>query len=109
VEQTPIPVLSIQPLVENAIKHGVARRSGEGWLRLSAAAADGRLKIVIEDSGEDQPADSPAAVGAGVGLANVNRRLQLCFGAENGVTMSRGPSGTRVEFTVPLAKEHALA
>ena len=109
VEHTPIPVLSVQPLVENAIKHGLARRSGEGWLRLSATSIEGRLKVVIEDSGEDQLADHPAAVGAGVGLANVNRRLQLCFGAENGVTMSRGPSGTRVEFSVPLAKEHALA
>jgi len=109
VEQTPIPVLSIQPLVENAIKHGLARRSGDGRLKLSATVADGRVKVVIQDSGDEDLADGPAPVGAGVGLANVSRRLQLCFGAENGVTMSRGPSGTRVEFSVPLAKQHALA
>ena len=93
VEQTPIPVLSIQPLVENAIRHGLARRAGEGRLRLHAISAEGRLQVVIEDWGEEEAAEEPpATAGAGVGLANVSRRLQLCFGGESGVAMTRGPA-----------------
>ena len=104
VEQTPIPVLSIQPLVENAIKHGLARRSDEGWLKVTANACGGRLTVTIEDSGAAEAGDVPAAepAGAGVGIANVSRRLQLCFGPDTGVTMTHGAAGTRVQFSVPM-------
>ena len=110
VEQTPIPVLSVQPLVENAIKHGLAGRPDGGWLKLTASAYGGRLTVAIEDSGGDEPAGRPSAerAGAGVGIANVSRRLQLCFGPDTGITMSRGVSGTRVEFSVPV-ETHAAA
>jgi hypothetical protein len=108
VDQILIPVLSIQPLVENAIKHGLARRAGEGYLTVSARSLGGRLTVVIEDSGGAEPADAQAvSPGAGVGIPNVSRRLQLCFGPENGVKMSTGPTGTRVEFSVPLEEQVA--
>ena len=42
--------------------------------------------------------------GAGVGLANVTRRLQLCFGPDAGVNMQKGEFGTRVQFSVPLSE-----
>ena len=105
-EQTLIPVLSVQPLVENAIKHGVATRSDEGWLRLTASSTNGNLTITVEDSGPgpasgDVPEQRP---GGGVGLANVTRRLQLCFGPDAGVKMLRGDFGTRVRFSVPLSE-----
>jgi two-component system LytT family sensor kinase len=104
-EQILIPILSVQPLVENAIKHGLSTRSDEGWLRLTARSTDGRLTIIVEDSG---PGPASQAVGqqtgAGVGLANVTRRLQLCFGPEAGVSMQQGDFGTRVQFSVPLAE-----
>ena len=104
-EQTLIPILSVQPLVENAIKHGVSMRSDEGWLRLTAHSTDGSLTIKVEDSG---PGSMSHAVltrqtGAGVGLANVTRRLQLCFGPDAGVHMEQGDFGTRVQFSVPLS------
>lgn len=105
-EQTLIPILSVQPLVENAIKHGLAMSSGEGWLRLTAKLADDCLTIVVEDSGNDSIAsefESPPA-GAGIGMANVTRRLQLCFGPEAGVNMEQGGFGTRVQFSVPLSE-----
>jgi two-component system LytT family sensor kinase len=107
IEQTLIPVLSVQPLVENAIKHGVSTQPGEGWLRVSAHRADHGLTITVEDSGAgpgSNPGDTPAR-GAGVGLANVSRRLQLCFGPDADVKMQHGKSGTRVEFSVPLAHQ----
>lgn len=102
-EQTPIPILSIQPLVENAIKHGIAASAEEGWLRLTVTAGDDEMTVAVEDSGcgTAGPAES-VAKGAGVGLANVTRRLQLYFGPDAGVTMRRGKTGTRVEFSTPM-------
>ena len=47
-----VPVLSIQPLVENAVKHGVASRPGGGFVRLSIQNSDGRIKVEICNSGE---------------------------------------------------------
>lgn len=102
-ERTPIPVLSVQPLVENAIKHGLSARPEEGWLRLRARLVEGALTVTVEDSGI--PAEAAAVArhsGSGVGLANVTRRLQLCFGPASGVTVRHGPFGTRAEFSVPL-------
>jgi hypothetical protein len=101
-----IPVLSIQPLVENAIKHGIAMRPDEGWLRLRAQLFDGALKISVEDSGlgnGSNPSESRQG-GAGMGLANVSRRLQLCFGSAAEVKMLQNEFGTRVEFSVPIAR-----
>ena len=105
-EQVLIPILSVQPLVENAIKHGLAGRTDKGWLRLSASVADGAVTITVEDAGCPVAAEPPAAraAGTGVGLANVTRRLQLCFGPEAGVTVQQGPFGTRAQFSVPVAR-----
>lgn len=103
-EQTLIPVLSIQPLVENAIKHGLSRRSGEGWLKLTAHLAHGSVEIAVEDFAASPAADLPEApAGAGVGLANVSRRLQLCFGPEVELKMKRSDYGARVQFSVPVS------
>jgi two-component system LytT family sensor kinase len=110
-EQTLIPILSVQPLVENAIKHGVSMRPDAGWLRLTAHSTNRRLTIKVEDSG---PGLMPHAAltqqtGAGVGLVNVTRRLQLCFGADAGVHMEQGDFGTRVQFSVPLSAKPATS
>ena len=104
-EQVLVPVLSVQPLVENAIKYGVSTRNEEGWLRLSALKGDSALSIVIEDSGPGPEAawKEDSKPGAGVGIANVSRRLQLCFGPEAVVKMQHGDFGTRVDFSVPLS------
>jgi len=105
-EDALIPILSVQPLVENAIKHGVSAQSGEGWLRLTAALDGNCLNISVEDSGADagQSSVSNGSKGAGVGLANVTRRLQLCFGPDAGVQMQKGALGTKVQFSVPLSE-----
>ncbi len=107
-EQTPIPILSIQPLVENAIKHGIAANAEEGWLRITVAAIDDEMTVSIEDSGCGTDTDTSMTQGTGVGLANVTRRLQLHFGPEAKVTMRRTEAGTRVEFSAPLAGEYPM-
>jgi two-component system, LytTR family, sensor kinase len=108
----PIPILSIQPLVENAVKHGVSPHSRVGWVKVRVKNSGQHLNVSVEDSGgsfvhKDGSMDDE---GAGVGLANVSRRLKLCYGAESELTIDSGPSSipgketTRVCFTVPLAK-----
>jgi two-component system, LytTR family, sensor kinase len=106
-EQAPIPVLSIQPLVENAIKHGISASEEDGWIRLTVTAGHDEMTVAVEDSG-CRNSQSAAAKGAGVGLANVTRRLQLYFGPEAGVTMRQSPDGTRVEFSTPLHRPTPL-
>jgi LytS/YehU family sensor histidine kinase len=105
-EQVMIPILSVQPLVENAIKHGLSMCPDEGWLRLTAKLADSSLTIIVEDTGAGAKTsispDRPA--GTGVGLMNVTRRLQLCFGPKVCVEMDQGTFGTRVQFSVPVAE-----
>lgn len=104
-EQTPIPILSIQPLIENAIKYGIAASEEGGWLRLTVTAGAGEMTVAVEDSGCGAETRAPSTgKGAGVGLANVTRRLQLYFGPSAGVTMRHSESGTRVEFSAPLGR-----
>ena len=98
-----VPVLSVQPLVENAIKHGLATRQGGGWLRLKAKIHDSLLTITVEDTGAGSAGpqqESPK--GPGVGLMNVSRRLQLCFGPAADVAIRQKASGATVQFSVPV-------
>ena len=98
----PIPILSIQPLVENAVKHGISAKPEAGWLRLQVRAGTDAITVSVEDSGGGaQPESRP---GTGVGLANVTRRLELCYGPEAAVHFRTGPDGTRVEFRIPRAR-----
>ena len=101
---TQIPILSIQPLVENAVKHGVAPHSEPGRLRLSAKVrTDGGVQIRIEDSGEGFPRVAPdtRSPGTGVGLDNVRQRLKLCYGEEVELEIESGSRGTSVSFLIP--------
>ncbi len=107
---TLIPVMSVQPLVENAIKHALSKRPDDGWLKVTATLSTGVLHVIVEDSGAGPAAGiTTAQPGAGVGLANVSRRLQLCFGPDAGIRMRQDASGTRVEFSVPAGADHRVA
>ena len=102
----PIPILSIQPLVENAVKHGLAAKATPGVLHLTASAEGGRVLITVRDTGPGMNAAGNASKGngSGVGLANVRRRLQLCFGPEADLDIQSSPAGTQVEFAVPIVR-----
>jgi two-component system, LytTR family, sensor kinase len=98
-----IPVLSIQPLVENAIKHGVAARAGAGFVRLRIECESDRIAIRITNSGEWKPKDD-ANSRTGIGLSNVRRRLILCYGEEANVEVSVANGATTVEFAIPVKR-----
>jgi LytS/YehU family sensor histidine kinase len=97
-----IPVLSIQPLVENAIKHGLSANPGAGLLRLRAQVLDDELRICVEDTGGGMH-NGATQPGAGIGLSNVKRRLQLCFGPDADILIESSPLGTKVQFGIPLS------
>lgn len=92
-----VPALSLQPLAENAIRHGIARRPEGGTLRVRAAREDGHLLLAVEDDGPGL-ADS----GDGIGLANLRERLEQLYGAEQRLDLIDRPGhGVRVEITIP--------
>ncbi len=98
--QAEVPVLSIQPLVENAVKHGVAGRAGNGFVRLRIRVVEEAVRVEVSNSGSFQ-AETEGSRGTGVGLANVRRRLALCFGKDGTLDVSSDIDATTVAFSVP--------
>lgn len=96
-----IPVLSIQPLVENAVKHGVAPCSNNGFVGLTVKSENVFLKIEVANSGKFRSDHS--LNGAGVGLDNVQRRLALCYGQEAELCISSKENSTLVCCSMPLS------
>ena len=94
-----IPILSVEPLVENAVKHGVASQQQGGLVRLSASVEDGMLLVVVQDTGPGFKAGGNK--GEGVGLENVRRRLELCYGRSAHLQMHHDAKGTEVSFRIP--------
>ncbi len=95
-----IPVLSIQPLVENAVKHGVAAQKAPGRVVLDVQNDNGILRVAVQDTGKGFAASGPQD-GAGVGLANVRRRLSLSYGPAATLDVSSTPLGCLVTFCIP--------
>jgi signal transduction histidine kinase len=97
-----IPMLSVQPLVENAVKHGISRQAGGGVVRLRIGCEGGWLEVMVSDTGPGF-AESPAGGdGHGLGLENVNRRLQLCYGEECRLRVESSAAGAVVGFRAPV-------
>ena len=99
----PIPILSIQPLVENAVKHGIAPLAAGGLLQIRAGIdSEGALLISVRDSG---PGFSKSNRN-GVGLENVQRRLELCYGGDAGLAIESSGAGSQVTVRIPAALVH---
>jgi hypothetical protein len=95
-----IPALSVQPLVENAIRHGIARRTAPGFVRIRGAIEGEELRISVVNSGAGISQDA----GFGVGLQNVRRRLEICYGAAADLSLSVGAEESRAEVRLPVAR-----
>jgi two-component system sensor histidine kinase YesM len=125
-----IPKLLVQPLVENAIYHGIKNKEGGGFVRISASKDGGMLAIRVGDDGigmdagrlaavrssleQGEPAAAPeadersaaGAPGGGVGVKNVQERIRLCFGAGYGLDFESAPGqGTVATIRIPAAAE----
>ena len=90
-----VPNLILQPIVENAIRHGIAPRSSPGFIDIAAKQLDGRLRIQIRDNGPGLPEHrtSQNQFKKGLGLANTETRLQRLYGADHLFDLSNDPAG----------------
>ncbi len=92
-----VPTLVMQPLIENAFRHGVERRLSPTTIWVRTACVQGRLRLEVEDDS----GDLPDAVRYGVGLSNLQRRLAETYGARASIALTRAPTAgvrARVEF-----------
>jgi sensor histidine kinase YesM len=97
-----VPNLLLQPLVENAIKHGIAKRVAGGSVRVAGACHDGNLCLVVYNDGPSLPADWEATQ-TGVGIGNLRTRLQILHGGESVLQLRRAnPGGVEVVVTLPF-------
>lgn len=97
-----VPNLVLQPLVENAVRHGIASRSGPGLVEISARRAGDRLRLEVRDNGSGLPA--AGALREGVGLGNTRARLQQLYGADHRLEMRNVEGGgLRVTLEIPFA------
>jgi sensor histidine kinase YesM len=97
-----VPVLMLQPLVENAIEHGFKDRGAPASVALKAWRENGALRLSIEDNGPG-PGDSSARR-EGIGLRNTRERLDRLYGGEASLRLDPigAASGTRVDLTLPF-------
>ncbi len=96
----PVPGLILQPLVENAIKHGVARSTGKVTITIDAAAAGDQLRLTVSNDGA--AGTTPDGNGSGIGLANVRSRLSTRFGDTASMVVDRPDDAHfRVTLTLP--------
>jgi two-component system, LytTR family, sensor kinase len=97
-----VPHLILQPLVENAVRHGIAPRESGGSVRVTASHEGDRLIIIVEDDGVGMGNSPPSLAGSGLGLGGVRSRLTHLYGANQRVDVTaRSPSGTRVRLEIP--------
>jgi two-component system, LytTR family, sensor kinase len=99
-----VPHLLLQPLVENAIRHGVGPRREGGTVHVRAARVGDRLRLVVGDDGVGLRTDAVTGTqGAGIGLRNVRARLRQLYGNAHAFTFrERSPRGLDVEIELPF-------
>jgi LytS/YehU family sensor histidine kinase len=100
-----VPSLALQPLVENAIKHGISVDSAAGRLEIAAQRNNGRVSLRVRDDG---PGPAPGSrLRFGVGLNNVQSRLKQLYGDESSLELTRGDGrGCEAIITIPLRSSH---
>jgi two-component system, LytTR family, sensor kinase len=97
-----VPSLLLQPLVENAIKHGIAQRVAGGTVRVAGARDNGNLRLSVYNDGPSVPADWQATH-TGVGIGNLRTRLRILHGDESELQLRRTATGAvEVVVTLPL-------
>jgi LytS/YehU family sensor histidine kinase len=100
-----VPSLALQPLVENAIKHGISVDSAAGRLEIAAQLRNGRVWLCVRDDG---PGPAPGSrLRFGVGLTNVQSRLKQLYGDESSLELTGGDGrGCQAIITIPLRSSH---
>jgi two-component system, LytTR family, sensor kinase len=107
-----VPAMSVQPLVENAVRHGVERRAGSGQIEITSRTTGRDVELRVSDDGTGIAADRVPALlagaGGGIGLSNVDGRLRATFGDRYALRIeSRLGEGTTAVMTVPNLRAEA--
>ncbi|MDA8227770.1 MAG: sensor histidine kinase [Desulfitobacterium hafniense] len=107
-----VPALTLQPLVENAIKHGIYPKVNGGTITIRSRADNQALRLIVEDDGVGMSEERIRAIsgnkvnsatGAGIGLSNVNNRLKYLYGQDSGLSIdSVEGRGTSITITIPM-------
>ena len=104
-----IPALVLQPLAENAIKHGISANKAGGELRITAERINGSLKVSVRNTAAGRKLHDVSSSN-GVGLQNIRERLRSYYGPEAAVTLEFGADGwTTAEVNIPLGSEARIA
>lgn len=96
-EPLEVPPFVLQPIVENALKHGIGPRAGGGRIQISAGHTAGRLHLAVEDDGEG----FDRRFQDGTGLGNLRERLAVLYGSAAALTVHPVPTGARVSVDLP--------
>lgn len=100
-----IPALTLQPLIENAIRHGIAPRARGGTVRVAVRRSGDALEVVVEDDGVGA-VDGPAESASGIGLRTVRDRIETRYDGAGGFSVSGSPGrGFRVALRFPANPE----
>ena len=102
-----MPALVVQPLVENAIRHGLSRAGGATRIGIAVAVEDGRLRVRVCDPGRSGVAEQNGE--EGFGLRYVRGRVRHFYGTDASVTLERSPKGTVATIDVPFASRQPWA
>jgi len=108
-----VPNLILQPLVENAIKHGTSKQAKAGLIRVGAKIVNGELHLEVADNGAGLTQNGNGANGfshQGLGLSNVRERLRQLYGANHSFELERAPEGgLLITISFPLTFADAVA
>jgi signal transduction histidine kinase len=100
-----VPRLILQPIVENAIKHGVSPRSGPGIVKITSRIEVDRLWLEVSDNGAGLSGTARTKFHNGVGLSNTRDRLECLYGDGHTLEFSEGEGGLTVRIVLPLHRE----
>jgi LytS/YehU family sensor histidine kinase len=102
-DRAQVPSLILQPMVENAIKHGIAKRAQGGTIRIAASHRNGMLTLSVGNDGPSLPANWDATR-LGIGISNVRARLQTLYGDACDIRLrNRDAGGVEVSVSLPFA------
>jgi two-component sensor histidine kinase len=99
-----VPRMILQPLAENAIKHGVSPRSGQGLVQIVSRVDSGRLMLEVRDNGVGLSGTARSQFRSGVGLANTRDRLECLYGKAHSLEFSEGTGGLTVRIALPIQR-----
>jgi two-component system, LytTR family, sensor kinase len=105
----PVPTFMLQPLVENAFRHGLARRTNGSLVEIGARVENGSIRLWVADNGTGISPDFEMSEKAGTGLSNVRSRLHCLFGAAARLEVRpRETGGTVASIVLPIAAASAI-